>query len=147
MGDTEFWGVEDGVIVGRTTLEKPCYNTTYLQQKKRFRNFELEFKIKIEGEEANSGIQYRSNPFGQNLFDLSGYQLEFDVNHDKTGGLYETHGRGNLVIAGNAVRLLGGHLRSPIMDSNGLEKLSELTQGYYNQIDKNSLKEGQEEIS
>ena len=33
------------------------------------------------------------------------------------------------------------------LESPWLEKLSELTQGYYNQIDKNSLKEGQEEIS
>ena len=33
------------------------------------------------------------------------------------------------------------------LESPWLEKLSELTQGYYNQIDKESLQEGQEEIS
>ena len=33
------------------------------------------------------------------------------------------------------------------LESPWLEKLSELTQGYYNQIDKESLQEGQDEIS
>ena len=33
------------------------------------------------------------------------------------------------------------------LESPWLEKLSELTQGYYNQIDKNSLTEGQDDVS
>ncbi|MCP4836009.1 MAG: DUF1080 domain-containing protein [Phycisphaera sp.] len=105
-GDPRFWMVEDGCIVGRSTPEVPCKITTYLQHDAILDDFELEFEIKLEGEGANSGMQYRSTPrpAPDNDFDLSGYQADFDEAHRYSGILYETYGRGIAVGRGQAIR-------------------------------------------
>lgn len=132
-GDGRYWSVEDGCIVGRSTPEVPCSQTTYLHyvgerageqgdeqavervkpgdgglDHGRFRDFEVAFEIKLEGAGANSGLQYRSTPKGPGEgdgFDLSGYQADIDAAHAYTGILYETYGRGITVGRGEAVRL------------------------------------------
>ena len=106
-GDSTFWSVEDGCIVGRSTTETPCDRTTYLHHPKVLDDFELEFEIKLEGEGANSGMQYRSTPWALkdgDPFDVSGYQADFDRAHRYSGILYETYGRGIAVERGHAVR-------------------------------------------
>ena len=115
-GDSQFWRVEDGCIVGRSTAEHPCQRTTYLHFVGKegdakagvFGDFEIEFDIKLEGAAANSGLQYRSTPKGPKEgdgFDLSGYQADIDAAHAYSGILYETYGRGIAVNRGEAVRL------------------------------------------
>jgi len=106
-GDPRFWSVEDGCIVGRSTPENPCTTTTYLHHAKPYRDFEIRFEIKLEGEGANSGLQYRSTPKPPDMgdgYDLSGYQADIDARHAYTGILYETYGRGIAVGRGQAVR-------------------------------------------
>ena len=51
----DFWSVEDGCIVGRTTKEKPTKGNTFLVYKDEVADFELTFKYKIVG--GNSGVQ------------------------------------------------------------------------------------------
>ena len=104
-GAPTFWSVEDGCIVGRATPENPCKITTYLHHQAVLDDFELEFEIKLEGEGANSGMQYRSTPWAKpgDGFDLSGYQADFDKAHRYSGILYETYGRGIAVGRGQAV--------------------------------------------
>ena len=106
-GNPRFWSVENGCIVGRSTPENPCEITTYLHHEKPYRDFILEFDIKLEGDGANSGMQYRSKPepgHGGDGTDLSGYQADIDARHTYTGILYETYGRGIAVGRGQAIR-------------------------------------------
>ena len=105
-GNPRFWSVEDGCIVGRSTMENPCKVTTYLHHDAVLDDFELTFEIKLEGEGANSGMQYRSTPWSNpgDGFDLSGYQADFDKAHRYSGILYETYGRGIAVGRGQAIR-------------------------------------------
>lgn len=106
-GDPRFWSVEDGCIVGRSTAENPCTTTTYLHHATPFGDFVVEFDIKLEGDGANSGLQYRSTPKPPDQgdgYDLSGYQADIDQRHAYTGILYETYGRGIAVGRGQSVR-------------------------------------------
>ncbi|MAD19984.1 MAG: hypothetical protein CMJ52_07205 [Planctomycetaceae bacterium] len=106
-GDGRFWSVEDGEIVGRSTIDNPCETTTYLHHSRPFADFELEFEIKLEGAGANSGMQYRSTATGPEVtdgYDLTGYQADFDEAHRYSGILYETRGRGIAVQRGESVR-------------------------------------------
>lgn len=106
-GDPKFWSVEDGCIVGRSTPENPCTTTTYLHHATPYRDFVIEFDIKLEGDGANSGLQYRSTPKPPDQgdgYDLSGYQADIDQRHSYTGILYETYGRGIAVGRGQSVR-------------------------------------------
>ena len=105
-GDLRFWSIENGCIVGRSTAENPCKVTTYLHHDAVLDDFELTFEIKLEGEGANSGMQYRSTPWPTpgDGFDVSGYQADFDQAHRYSGILYETYGRGIAVERGQAIR-------------------------------------------
>ena len=127
-GDPEIWSVENGEIVGRTTAENS--RTTYLHSNDVFNDFELEFEIKLEGAGANSGMQYRSTPRGPDVgdgFDLTGYQADFDLNHNYSGILYETGGRGIAATRGESKRFMVDKstrdLASPRADEELREKL------------------------
>ena len=101
QGDPAIWSVENGEIVGRTTPE--TNRTTYLHRDGVFDDFELEFEIKLEGDTANSGMQYRSRRLGPEVgdgWDLAGYQADFDAKHNYTGILYETRGRAIAAVRG-----------------------------------------------
>ena len=116
-GDATFWSVEDGCIVGRSTAETPCDRTTYLHHPRILDDFELEFEIRLEGEGANSGMQYRSTPWtlkDGDPFDVSGYQADFDRAHRYSGILYETYGRGIAVERGHAIRFNADRSKTPL---------------------------------
>ena len=75
-GKPEFWRVEDGVLVGETTAEKPTKGNTFLIWRAgQVDDFELELEYRIT-EKGNSGIQYRSQDFGD--FVVGGYQGDFE---------------------------------------------------------------------
>ena len=99
--------MEDGEIVGRTTPE--TNRTTYLHRDGVFDDFELEFEIMLEGDTANSGMQYRSRRLGPEVgdgWDLEGYQADFDARHNYTGILYETRGRAIAALRGESKRFM-----------------------------------------
>ena len=107
QGDPAIWSVENGEIVGRTTPE--TNRTTYLHRDGVFDDFELEFEIKLEGDTANSGMQYRSRRLGPEVgdgWDLAGYQADFDANHNYSGILYETRGRAIAAVRGESKRFM-----------------------------------------
>lgn len=100
-GNPEFWSVEDGAIVGRTTAEKPTRGNTFIFWRKGLlADFELRLSWKIEG--GNSGVQYRSRDHGNWV--CGGYQADIDASHGFTGILYEERGRGILVKRGEKIR-------------------------------------------
>jgi putative heme-binding domain-containing protein len=122
-GDERFWSVEDGAIVGRSTLETPCEASTYLALAgQEYKNFDLTFEIRVDGEGGNSGLQFRSVP--KDGFQVEGYQADLDVAGDWTGGLYEQAGRG--VVARRGVRMLLSGTNSSYERIGDLEELTQL---------------------
>jgi hypothetical protein len=58
-GDPDTWHVEDGAIVGESTVEKPKYNSYISYHGFQAKDFDLRLEIKVE-HGGGSGIQYRS---------------------------------------------------------------------------------------
>lgn len=104
-GNPQMWSVEDGVITGRSTVEHPVEVNTFLVYQKPVKNFELRAKFRLQGESANSGIQYRSKYFDESIWSVGGYQADMDVVNRYTGMLYEERGRGIVVKPGERIRI------------------------------------------
>lgn len=106
-GDTAYWHVEDGAIVGQETAETAPLlkaNTFLIWQGGEPSNFELKAKYKISAH-GNSGIQYRSEKVEGVPFGLKGYQLDMDGANTYTGQNYEERGRTILAFPGQKVTL------------------------------------------
>jgi hypothetical protein len=58
-GNSKFWRVEEGAIVGESTAQNPSGNTYIAYRDLEAKDFTLKFEIKTEGS-GGSGIQYRS---------------------------------------------------------------------------------------
>jgi putative membrane-bound dehydrogenase-like protein len=86
-GDMSLWSVENGEIVGRTTTG--LKHNEFLKSKALFEDFRLVLKIKLTPNKENSGIQFRSEPFGQ--YEMKGPQA--DAGAGWWGKLYEENGR------------------------------------------------------
>lgn len=103
-GDTRYWSVENGEIVGRTTPQSPLAENTFLIRDGVFADFELVLEFKIVG--GNSGVQYRSRVVEG--FTVGGYQADMEDGPNYTGMLYEEKGRGILCWRGSVVDLDAG---------------------------------------
>jgi 3-keto-disaccharide hydrolase len=92
-GDTSFWRVEDGAIVGETTPEKALKQNTFLIWRGGVvKNFELKVEYRLSG--VNSGIQYRSSEVPSvGKWTLKGYQADIDGGGDYTGNIHDERGR------------------------------------------------------
>ncbi len=115
-GDTDVWHVENGAIVGESSPDHPSGTTNIIWRGDEPANFELKMEMKLEGDGANGGIQYRSyhveptfRPLPANLtpeqhqrrqqeqdllrkrakWNVGGYQADFDFANKYTGQLYE----------------------------------------------------------
>ena len=106
-GDSRFWRVEDGAIVGETTKDNAAeHNTFLIYRPAEFGDFELRFSYQVQG--YNSGVQYRSVDEGDYV--VSGYQADFEDRwHDEgqrdrfSGMFFEERGRMFLGQRGEAV--------------------------------------------
>jgi len=89
VGDPALWKVEGGEIVGRTPGLK---RNEFLRSEMAAGDFRLTLRVKLVGNEGNSGIQFRSAglPDGE----VKGYQA--DAGPGWWGKLYEENGRGLL---------------------------------------------------
>lgn len=100
-GDTNFWRIENGEIVGETTTDKqPVQNTFLIWRGGSPANFELKLQYKLTG--FNSGIQIRSIELPDIKFAMKGYQADMDAQQQYTGQFYEERGRGFLALRGMA---------------------------------------------
>ena len=99
-GNPEFWSVQDGVITGQTTAEKPTKGNTFLVWRGgELDDFELKVDFKIES--GNSGIQIRSFPLkGDDQWRVGGYQADFDFSQKYAGLIYGEKYRGMLAKRG-----------------------------------------------
>lgn len=113
-GRPEFWSVQDGAIVGKTTPETPAKENTFLICKAgEFGDFELHLQYKlVPGDEkkgfANSGIQYRSKVVKPEYCVVAGYQGDMEAGKTYSGILYEEKGRGILAKRGEKVVIKEG---------------------------------------
>ena len=108
-GDSKFWRVEGGAIVGQTTAENPLKENSFIIWRGgEPADFELKVEYRIDA--TNSGIQIRSVhlPAGTQQgrgaiagnWVLKGYQCDIDAANRYTGQIYEERGRGFLAMRG-----------------------------------------------
>jgi 3-keto-disaccharide hydrolase len=111
-GDTKFWRVEGGAIVGQTTAENPLKENSFLIWRGG-EPADFELKVEYRMSATNSGIQFRSTQVpagGQGdsaigKWVLKGYQADIDFANQFTGMIYEERGRGFLMQRGQAIEI------------------------------------------
>lgn len=93
-GKKEFWTVKDGAIFGRTTADKPTKSNTFLVwQGGEVEDFVFKAKVRFSGN--NSGVQYRSEQFGEpEDYAVKGYQADLHPKPEYFGMLYAEKWRG-----------------------------------------------------
>ena len=99
-GDTKYWRVENGCLVGEITPDKVLKTNSFIIWKGgEPQDFELiaEYRITTAG---NSGINYRSEKLTEPPNALKGYQADIDGRNNYTGQNYEERGRTTLAYRG-----------------------------------------------
>ncbi len=86
-GDPELWRVENGEIVGQTATG--LKHNEFLKSQFVLSDFRLICQVKLTPNSANSGIQFRSEPFGE--YEMKGCQA--DIGEGWWGKLYDENGR------------------------------------------------------
>jgi len=92
---TEKWYVENGELVCESGPDKQY---GYLSTTKAYKNFDLTLEFKQEAN-GNSGVFFRSSIEGVKI---SGWQVEVAPLNHHTGGIYESYGRGWLILPDSA---------------------------------------------
>jgi hypothetical protein len=114
-GDSRFWRVENGEIVGETTPEKVVTQNNFLIWRGgTVRDFELKVEFRMNG--TNSGIQYRSTELpALGKWVLKGYQADMDFTEGYLGNVHDERGRaptgeGHVVLSrrGQVTRIVDG---------------------------------------
>lgn len=82
----DYWSIKDGALVG--SAPKGIAFNTFLCSKRKFKDFELSFQIKVT-KGANSGVQIRSEIFDTTKFAVKGPQC--DIGQKYWGSLYGEH--------------------------------------------------------
>jgi len=107
-GDSVYWRVEDGAIIGEVTLETILKRNLFLIWRGGTTgDFELKLDYKVSGE-GNSGINYRSFEVEDTPFALKGYQCDIDGKGMWTGQNYEERGRTFLALRGQVTQISTG---------------------------------------
>lgn len=104
-GDSVYWRVENGLLIGEITPETILKNNTFLIWKGgEPADFELKLEFKIS-ESGNSGINYRSERFQELPYALRGYQADIDGKNTYTGQNYEERKRTTLAYRGQKTEI------------------------------------------
>jgi Domain of Unknown Function (DUF1080) len=100
-GLSQYWSVKDGGIVGSTFPKGLTFNT-FLCSKKKYTDFELQFKVRLRGQgwDGNSGVQIRSkirdSQKDRENFAVEGPQC--DMGQVYWGSLYGEHFLGDKMM-------------------------------------------------
>jgi hypothetical protein len=91
QGPMNEWRVEDGSIVSSQSAAAP-QGSAYLTWDGTVKDFEFKMEIKLEGQGANSGVQFRAQMLGKtdkknSEFESFGYQADWDYVNEQTGAL------------------------------------------------------------
>jgi hypothetical protein len=95
-GLKQYWSVKDGAIVGTTPKDGLAFNT-FLCSKKKYKDFELKFQVKLVGATANSGVQIRDSEKDKQNFAVEGPQCDMGAQY--WGSLYGEHFGGMMKAA------------------------------------------------
>jgi len=98
-GDSAYWRVENGSIIGEISPETLLNTNTFLIYKNELNDFELKTEFRIS-ESGNSGINYRSELLDTIPYAMRGYQADIDGKHRYTGQNYEERKRSTLAYRG-----------------------------------------------
>lgn len=121
-GDSTYWGVENGAIVGEVTEQTLLDRNSFLIWRGGLtRNFELKVEYRVSAM-GNSGINYRSQEVEGVPYALGGYQADLDGRNRYTGMNYEERRRTTIAARGEKVLLPG------INDAYTLDKYIERNQ-------------------
>jgi hypothetical protein len=107
-GNLDWFRIEDEAIVAGT-LKKSIRQNEFLCTKREYENFELRLEAKLKGEDANAGIQFRSQRVpGDN--EVSGYQADMGGESGQYstvwGGLYDESRRNTMLAIADEDELL-----------------------------------------
>lgn len=117
-GDSKYWRVEQGALVGEITPETLLKSNTFvIWRGGRPKDFELKLDYRITAG-GNSGINYRSEVVPDpvtpgNRFAMRGYQFDLDGGKRYVGNNYEEKGRLFVGVRGQVTRLVG--TRPPVV--------------------------------
>ena len=104
-GDSVYWRVENGTIVGEVTPETLLKRNSFLIWRGGTTgDFELKLEYKVSAE-GNSGINYRSFEVTETPFALKGYQCDIDGKGQWSGQNYEERGRTFLALRGQFTQI------------------------------------------
>ena len=99
-GDTKYWRVENGNLVGEITPETLLKTNSFITwEGGEPADFELKGEFNIT-EKGNSGINYRSIKLPDVPYAMKGYQADIDGINRYTGQNYEERGRTTLAYRG-----------------------------------------------
>ena len=102
-GDSTYWSVKDGVLIGKVTPEIILKRNSFIiYEKEQPSNFELKLQYRIS-KNGNSGVNYRSEKIKNKPFALRGYQSDIDGKNRYTGQNYEEKKRTTLAYIGEKV--------------------------------------------
>jgi hypothetical protein len=102
-GNLKIFRIEQGAIVGGSLREKIDRNE-FLCTTKSYGDFELRLKVKLLGNEANGGVQFRTRRIPNN-HEVSGYQA--DMGQGYWGSLYDESRRKKTLKAPDAATIKG----------------------------------------
>src|SRR5262249_2483115 len=86
-GLKEYWSVtDDGSVVGSSEKTKGLKFNTFLCSKKKYKDFEMSFQIRLKDGKGNSGVQIRSKIADEKVFAVAGPQA--DIGAGFWGSLY-----------------------------------------------------------
>jgi hypothetical protein len=104
-GDSTYWRVENGLLVGEVTPVTLLQRNSFLIWRGgTTRDFELKVIYRVSPN-GNSGINYRSEEIKGVRYALRGYQADLDGAQLYTGSNYEEGGRTTLAPRGSRVAL------------------------------------------
>jgi hypothetical protein len=101
--DMSYFSVQDEAITGEVTPKHlPQQNQFIVWQGGPVRNFELRFRFRVFGANANSGMQFRSTVKDHGL--VWGYQADIAMTGPYLGGIWDEYGtRKSLAARGQSV--------------------------------------------
>jgi hypothetical protein len=100
-GDLKIFRIQDGAIVGGSLKDKVARNE-FLCTKKTYSDFELRLKVKLLGEGANAGIQFRTKRI-PNHHEVTGYQA--DMGQGWWGALYDESRRNKVLLGPDQAKM------------------------------------------
>jgi len=135
-GNPEFWGVQEGCIVGETTPENRTKGNTFIIWRGgQPGDFELKLEYRLRNH--NSGVQFRSweEPDKWGKWVIGGYQSDMEASGRYSGILYGEKYRGILCQRGDKV-VIGSNHKPKVVGKVGDSKelLARIDRGGWNEM-------------